>query len=261
MARIVIVDDDELRRDVVRDAFERRSGFDVVGQADDEGGCLDVVRESQPDVVVLDLGRPSLAGVGLLGRLRTLAPRTGVVVRSAATRDEAPATGGDGRGADDSDLHPLVAALERLLPVPVPRRQASIRLAADVASPAHARRHVQGTCRAWHIDDVIDAAALVVSELVTNAVIHAGSSCELRLALHTDIARIGVADASTSGPAPAPLDADQHGRGLLLVDAVSVAWGVEPAGRQVRVGGAAVRVIQPPMQAASWRRGSTGRVG
>jgi anti-sigma regulatory factor (Ser/Thr protein kinase) len=75
-----------------------------------------------------------------------------------------------------------------------------------------------------------DVAQLLVSELVTNAVRHAGGDGVLvRATLQADLLRVEVHDSSPSVPgpvSPAPESAE-GGRGLLLVDALADRWGVE----------------------------------
>lgn len=70
---------------------------------------------------------------------------------------------------------------------------------------------------------------LVVSELVTNAVLHAGpGGVDLSVTLTDTAVRIEVVDASPSLPvARPPTDDRTNGRGLLLVDAVAGSWGAE----------------------------------
>jgi anti-sigma regulatory factor (Ser/Thr protein kinase) len=70
---------------------------------------------------------------------------------------------------------------------------------------------------------------LLVSEVVTNAIIHAHSEVEVAVRLQPHSVRIDVLD--NAGAMPAPRDADDDatsGRGLALVEAVASAWGVEP---------------------------------
>lgn len=82
--------------------------------------------------------------------------------------------------------------------------------------------------------DTRDTAALVISELVTNAVVHTASSrvvCELHD--HDDVLRIAVRDegCAPGEPRPSPQRAEEeHGRGLLLVDAMCRAWGAQEHG-------------------------------
>jgi anti-sigma regulatory factor (Ser/Thr protein kinase) len=100
-------------------------------------------------------------------------------------------------------------------------------------SVAEARRRVVARLREWGIDEVAcDDAQLVVSELFTNAVRHTDSdkvSCQLRLSgAHL---RIEVADQGHTATEPRARCSgtdEESGRGLLLVDVLSKAWGVRP---------------------------------
>lgn len=87
----------------------------------------------------------------------------------------------------------------------------------------------------WSVcEDICDTAALVISELVTNALVHTASShivCEL----HDDdeLVRIAVRDEGCAPGEPHPLRArpeEEHGRGLLLIDALCDAWGAREHG-------------------------------
>ncbi|HYO40835.1 MAG TPA: response regulator, partial [Nocardioidaceae bacterium] len=64
--RVVLVDDIEEYRRVVRIALRVRSGFEVVGEAADGASAVQVVAETRPDVIVLDLGLPDLSGRELI---------------------------------------------------------------------------------------------------------------------------------------------------------------------------------------------------
>ncbi|MFI9722638.1 ATP-binding protein [Streptomyces sp. NPDC052396] len=106
------------------------------------------------------------------------------------------------------------------------------------ACVTEARRRVLTRLREWGVDETAcDDAQLVVSELFTNAVRHTDSekvSCQLRFSeAHL---RIEVADqgrAATEPRARCSGADEESGRGLLLVGALSKAWGVRPddAGR------------------------------
>lgn len=82
--------------------------------------------------------------------------------------------------------------------------------------------------------DTCDTAALVISELVTNAILHTASSrvvCELHD--HDDTVRIAVRDegCAPGEPHPSPQQPEEeHGRGLLLVDALCLSWGAQEYG-------------------------------
>lgn len=99
-------------------------------------------------------------------------------------------------------------------------------LALDPREVARARRLVQGKLLDWELPDAVEAAELMVSELVTNAVKH-GRSHHIGLRL----VRTGalLCEVSDDEPAPATLlDAashDESGRGLLLVSSLAREWG------------------------------------
>ncbi|MFG2431031.1 ATP-binding protein [Streptomyces sp. NPDC048590] len=107
-------------------------------------------------------------------------------------------------------------------------------LPAHPESVAGARRLTRARLAEWRLTgDTHDAAVLIVSELVTNAVVHTMSSrvvCELRC----DAARLRIAvqdqGHQPGGPRLTRNAEGEHGRGLLLVDSMSAAWGSTDAG-------------------------------
>ena len=77
--------------------------------------------------------------------------------------------------------------------------------------------------------DVLDAAELVVTELVTNAVLHGSPPVRLVVGVEDGAACIAVSDSSRALPVRPRTGTDgMTGRGLALVDAVSEDWGVRP---------------------------------
>jgi len=69
--------------------------------------------------------------------------------------------------------------------------------------------------------------ALVTSELVTNAVVHAGTDLEVRVSCEGRATCIEVLDGSRAYPEKSrPRPCDTGGRGLVLVDALVDEWGV-----------------------------------
>lgn len=95
-------------------------------------------------------------------------------------------------------------------------------------SPRIARRSVaEFLRRKGATDDLVNTAALLVSEVVTNAVVHARTVVRVRCEVERLGARIEVADESTSEPIVWEHDVDAlAGRGLVLVDALATAHGV-----------------------------------
>lgn len=93
-----------------------------------------------------------------------------------------------------------------------------------------ARRLVSAALNTWGIAELVDPGALIVSELVGNAVRH--TSCRLvRVSVRRvtdDLVRIGVTDKSHALPKmDLVAGGDETGRGLVLVDALSQRWGYD----------------------------------
>ena len=68
--RIVLVDDHALCRNGLSDLLRHRGGMDVLAALSDPDQVIKVLREQQPDLVVLDLRMPATDGLSLLRRLR-----------------------------------------------------------------------------------------------------------------------------------------------------------------------------------------------
>jgi DNA-binding NarL/FixJ family response regulator len=80
--RIVIAEDNRDVRGMIRMTLEI-GGFEVVGQAQDGRETLELVRELQPDILLLDLHMPDTGGLEVLPEIQVIAPRCKVVVHSA----------------------------------------------------------------------------------------------------------------------------------------------------------------------------------
>jgi serine phosphatase RsbU (regulator of sigma subunit)/anti-sigma regulatory factor (Ser/Thr protein kinase) len=94
----------------------------------------------------------------------------------------------------------------------------------EVASVAAARRFVGGTLRSWGVDEV-DDAMLLTSELVTNAIVHAGTEVEVVCQALGGQVRIEVHDRHQARRIPVPGD-QVSGRGLLFPESLAISWGV-----------------------------------
>jgi anti-anti-sigma factor len=126
-------------------------------------------------------------------------------------------------------VHPTVtAALREAAAQPVPPRLHR-RLAPTQYAPRVARELAAGACARWELPHLTTAAQMVCSELVTNAVRHAGTMIDLTITLRDDALRVSVRDGFVR-PARlrTPGATDDSGRGLLIVDTVASAWGNVP---------------------------------
>ncbi|MEU9076566.1 ATP-binding protein [Kitasatospora sp. NPDC004745] len=150
--------------------------------------------------------------------------------------------------------------------------QVQLAVQADPAEVGRARRWVRSRLLNHGVDPdapIAETVVLVVSELVTNAVVHTGSPAVLRLCLPVEDGpagtpeaplcplRVEVADASRTAPAPRHAGADEdatNGRGLELVELLCERWGWYPDGSGKRVWceiGADARPVDP-MAGVDW---------
>ena len=124
--------------------------------------------------------------------------------------------------------------------------RAELPLGPAVTAPAAARRFVRDTCWQWRleevddpndpmarlwVEDLVDRAVLVASELVTNAVVHTQGPLRLRLESYKERLHVAVDDRSPRllRLAVEPGDAQaEGGRGLLVVEQLASAWGWRP---------------------------------
>lgn len=100
-------------------------------------------------------------------------------------------------------------------------------------SVATARAFVRDTLHGWGFSEVVDDAVVLTSELVTNAVVHAGTAADVQCLRFESAVRIEVTDRYPERELPLH-DARKHvhpdhegGRGLLLCSALASRWGVE----------------------------------
>jgi sigma-B regulation protein RsbU (phosphoserine phosphatase) len=118
--------------------------------------------------------------------------------------------------------------------VPVIERR--VHLPADQATPAAARRFVGSALTEVGLVELMAEAALLTTELVTNAVVHAGTDVEVDLVADRDGVTITVTDTAPERPVvprSEPSAATPRGRGLLILSRVATQWGTTyDAGRK-----------------------------
>jgi anti-sigma regulatory factor (Ser/Thr protein kinase) len=110
---------------------------------------------------------------------------------------------------------------------------ASLTLDPEPTSPRRARRFIRDFCVATDLsNDLCETAALLTSELVTNAVRYGGSRAVLDAQAPGGVLRVSVQDDNPDLPEVGlvPDVTEESGRGVLLVSALADRWGVETAG-------------------------------
>jgi len=94
-------------------------------------------------------------------------------------------------------------------------------------SPRRARELVRTRLAGAGLEAIADTACLLVSELVTNAVIHARTEAALVVDVSERVVQVRVGDGNARRPEPEEPDPwAARGRGLLLVDLLASRWGV-----------------------------------
>lgn len=88
MTRIVLVDDHAIVRRGLAGILSERAGLEIVGEAGDYAGLRRVLRETEADVVVLDIGLPGKSGIEILQALAQEYPRLRVLMLSIYPEDQ-----------------------------------------------------------------------------------------------------------------------------------------------------------------------------
>jgi anti-sigma regulatory factor (Ser/Thr protein kinase)/anti-anti-sigma regulatory factor len=191
----------------------------------------------QPAAVVLDLAGADLvedvAGLVLpsLAQQATAWPGCPMVAHGAPPRTRA--------GLERLAVHRRVRlfptrdeAYAHIAHCPVPARMVEA-LPATQEAGRPARALVREACLRWGLEPLVPRAEVVATELVANAVRHAGGDVRIAVSRLDRHLHIAVADGSPEpprrrGPEPEPA---LGGRGLLVVDAYASSWGCTPAAR------------------------------
>ena len=206
----------------------------------------------EPRAVVCDLSRvvvegsapEALCGLALNGRHPRDWPGVPLAIAGLGRR------AGETLRLKPPGSHLMVAtslprALSMVLQAGLPAVE-SLRLAPHPTAPRASRDFVTRTLLDWRLSRHVPAACVVVSELVTNAMIHAGTDIDLTISEHRQAIRVTVRDRSPDLPLEPPEALDVHGRGLTIVAGLAKAWGVLP---HIDGGKAVWAVLDPPSPA------------
>ncbi len=160
--------------------------------------------------------------------LRALRRSSRVYEEAAEALATVPNRAGPGQSGAGRHADCLVTPL-------VTTRHVDLGLEAVVSAPAEARAAVRDAL-AGEDGERVDVTVLLVSELLANAVLHAGTGIRLRLDVGEDALRVEVEDSGTKMPDPGVADAmAEGGRGWLMVAQLAdrCGWNRLPSGKSV----------------------------
>jgi two-component system nitrate/nitrite response regulator NarL len=116
--RVIVIDDHPLFRKGVEDLIEMSTGLELVGEAADGETGIQLARETDPDLILLDLNMKGLGGIDTLKRLRELDLDARVVMLTVSDSEDdvvaALRAGADGYLLKDMEPEDILAALERV---------------------------------------------------------------------------------------------------------------------------------------------------
>jgi len=228
----LVVDDDAEQRQLVVELLGR-AGIAPVFQAANAEEAVAVAARHPLTLIVLDVVMPGRSGLEVLPELHDLARGASIVVLSNLPRrrvgDVALARGATGYVEKRVPPERLVGEiLMAAAAAAVAADRVTARLPADPIAARTARGLVREALPAVD-QDLLSSIELLVSELVTNAVLHASSAARLDVHVTRGNIRVEVFDDDATLPelrTPDPRRAG--GRGLQLVDAIASRWGSEP---------------------------------
>ncbi len=238
--RVVIVDDTPDMRLLLRTALADRADLQLVGEAGDGAVAIELAAGLQPDLLVLDIEMPVLDGLSALPQLQAVAPDTRIVMLSAfPTSVHGRAALEAGAVAYVEKTTPITELLDELLRGAdlldavdeSLSASAGTSFSRDLGTPYAARRFIAATLASWDAVDPIETVQLLVTELVTNVIVHTTGTPDVRVSLQRDFVHVEVFDPGAGSVSAHRAGPDElSGRGLHLVESLATAWGTVPMG-------------------------------
>jgi anti-sigma regulatory factor (Ser/Thr protein kinase) len=202
----------------LRTALFAAAKVEVVNELTDASAAVDAAGQLHPDVVVLRVDLCDVTQSSVLGELRDIAPCARIVLHAHSARLGAP---GGARWIRRL-IHIIVGTSN------IPALEARLELPGDPGSVPLARSLLTQLLGQWEMEDFVDLASLLITELVANAISHVPGTCAVELTRRGDALRISVVDSGPGVPdLRSPGISASGGRGLHIVNALATAWGIE----------------------------------
>lgn len=228
MTRLLVAAPDPDYRLLVRLGLDGAPGFEPVLEAGGAEEVMALAGRAAPDVLLLDISLP-----GAFALLARLAFSRVVLVSSAAPEElatlaaAAGAVGYIGKDLAPTDLPAAITdatrVVERLEAV---LAKAAGRLPADLRSAGEARRLVRRALDGWTDEERIEDIVLCVSEVVTNAIVHADSGPRVLVHVRPAVIHVEISDDTEIHPVVRGAGPQEtSGRGMSILSAYSDRWG------------------------------------
>lgn len=230
----LVADDFEGARRLFVDALQGSGRFKVVAEAADGRAALDAAVLHRPDLAVLDLAMPVLGGLDVIEEINAASPQTRVVVVSGFPGPDLESLVVARGAAGYVRKRPSIKAVIEDIVLAAGTLEIADRVLAetrrfphDPRSAREARRFVDDILERWDCRPAVDTLELILSEVVSNAIVHAHSEPEVVVRLLDGFLRVEVADDSDLLPeAAAEDDMAIGGRGLRILDSEATSWGI-----------------------------------
>ena len=213
---------------LVRLGLAGEARFTPVLEAADVDQAVSIAGHDRPDIVLLDVAMPgAFEAVPRLGATRLVLASSRPPEELATLAAAAGAVGYIGKDLAPTDLPAAITDVTRVVDrVQAVLAKMSERLPADLRSAGEARRIVRHALGGWTDEDRLDDIILCVSELVTNAIVHAGSGPRVLVHVRPAVIRVEISDDSETHPVVRGAGPQEtSGRGMSILSAYSDRWG------------------------------------
>lgn len=200
----------------LRTALTSHREVAIVDEVRDTSAAIGLVTELRPDVIVIRVALSDVAESGVLGTLRDVAQYARLVLHADVAPSVAP---GSGRWADRV-IHVVIEADGSAT------LEARLEFLGEARSVTLSRNLLTQLIGRWDGEDFVDLAAVLMTELVANAIRHVPGPCAVELSRRGDALRMAVID-SGQGMPELRVPSDLSGRGMHIIASLSTAWGVD----------------------------------